>query len=253
MSFIDHFSEKSDLYASARPTYPDELFAILASLAPALDCVWDCATGNGQAALGLARHFARVEATDASEAQIAYAMSHKRVRYSVQPAEHTAFPAGSFDAVCVAQALHWFDHATFFPEIQRVLRPNGLFAAWTYDRIMLSPAINPIVKETIYDVIGPFWPKQNSLAWNGYKDIAHPFEPIEIAPPPMAFAWTLNQFLAHVHTWSATRLCMKERGPDFFEHAGERLAAVWGNPNAPQRVTMRLQWVLGRHIPSAPV
>jgi len=30
MSFIDHFSEKSDLYASARPTYPDELFVILA-------------------------------------------------------------------------------------------------------------------------------------------------------------------------------------------------------------------------------
>lgn len=247
MSFIDHFSEKSGLYASARPTYPDELFAILASLSPVHGRVWDCATGNGQAAIGLARHFTQVEATDASEAQIAHAMPHERLRYSVQPAEMTNFPDRHFDAVCVAQALHWFDHARFFAEVRRVLRPQGLFAAWTYDRILLAPELNGIIKESIYDVIEPFWPRQNTLAWNGYKDIAMPFERIDVAPPPMQFSWTRDQFLAHVHTWSATRLCMKERGADFFERAGERLAAAWGEPAQARTVTMRLQWVLGRN------
>jgi SAM-dependent methyltransferase len=247
MSFIDLFSEKSELYATARPTYPDELFSILAGLAAAHECVWDCATGNGQAAIGLAGHFDRVKATDASEAQISNAIASERVHYSVQPAERTNFEAASFDAVCVAQALHWFDHSRFFPEVHRVLRPHGVFAAWTYDRISLSPEINRVLKETIYDVIAPYWPKQNTLAWNGYKDVPFPFERIELEPPPMRFEWTLPQFLAHVHTWSATRRCMNDAGADFFDHAGERLGAIWGDPGAPQTVTMRLQWILGRH------
>jgi methylase of polypeptide subunit release factors len=74
VSFVDHFSEKSAGYARSRPTYPDELFAFLARHAPARDRAWDCATGNGQAAMGLARHFRQVEATDASAEQISHAI-----------------------------------------------------------------------------------------------------------------------------------------------------------------------------------
>ena len=59
MSFADHFSAVSAGYAAFRPRYPDALFDLLAEVAPARDAAWDCATGNGQAALGLARHFAR--------------------------------------------------------------------------------------------------------------------------------------------------------------------------------------------------
>jgi len=47
----------------------------------------------------LALHFARVEATDASAQQIEHAAPAPGVRYSVQPAEATDFPAASFDAV----------------------------------------------------------------------------------------------------------------------------------------------------------
>jgi ubiquinone/menaquinone biosynthesis C-methylase UbiE len=48
----------------------------------------------------------------------------------VQSAESTTFIDESFDAVCVAQALHWFDYELFWPEVQRVLKPSGVFAAW---------------------------------------------------------------------------------------------------------------------------
>ena len=37
-----------------------------AALTRAHERVWDCATGNGQAAIGLAEHFAHVVAPDAS-------------------------------------------------------------------------------------------------------------------------------------------------------------------------------------------
>ena len=79
MSFADHFSEISAGYAAFRPRYPDALFDLLAAAAPAREAAWDCATGSGQAALGLARHFARVFATDASDAQIGRASCRERV------------------------------------------------------------------------------------------------------------------------------------------------------------------------------
>jgi len=69
MTFKDHFSKQAEVYAKARPTYPDELFEYLAGLAPAKKLCWDCATGNGQAALPLSRYFNKVAATDGSQQQ----------------------------------------------------------------------------------------------------------------------------------------------------------------------------------------
>ena len=103
MAFTDLFSEKSANYAQSRPTYPDALYEFIASVAPSRERAWDCATGNGQAAIGLARRFKSVEATDASEQQIANAIVSPGVRFSVQPAEKTQFDDRSFDAVCVAR------------------------------------------------------------------------------------------------------------------------------------------------------
>ena len=77
MTFPDHFSDR---YEAFRPTYPETLFAYLASLVPSHDLAWDCATGNGQAALGLTPHFDAVVATDASPQQIAQARPHPKVR-----------------------------------------------------------------------------------------------------------------------------------------------------------------------------
>jgi methylase of polypeptide subunit release factors len=68
-SFVDRFAAVSDEYARFRPGYPSSLFDWLAGIAPARDLAWDCATGSGQAAVDLAERFARLIATDASEAQ----------------------------------------------------------------------------------------------------------------------------------------------------------------------------------------
>ena len=70
LKFKDHFSDRAALYATCRPLYPDSLFAQLAGLTREHRAAVDCGTGNGQAALGLTKHFRRVIATDPSEAQI---------------------------------------------------------------------------------------------------------------------------------------------------------------------------------------
>jgi len=65
------FNEKPGLYAQARPQYPAELFSFIKTLVPNANTVWDCATGNGQAAVGLSKVFGNVFATDISDEQIA--------------------------------------------------------------------------------------------------------------------------------------------------------------------------------------
>jgi SAM-dependent methyltransferase len=47
-------------------------------------------------------------------------------------AEAIPLPDASVDAVTVADAIHWFDHAAAIEEIRRVLRPGGgLAVLWT--------------------------------------------------------------------------------------------------------------------------
>ena len=74
MTFQDLFSGQSNEYRQFRPRYPIALFQYLSSLTPGHDLAWDVGTGNGQAALDLAKFYKQVVATDASKAQIENAL-----------------------------------------------------------------------------------------------------------------------------------------------------------------------------------
>ena len=154
-SFVDHFSVVSTVYARFRPRYPEALFW-LAQVAPGRELALDCATGNGQAAVGLAGHFARVIATDASAAQIEAAAATPRVEYRVAPAEASGLPDASCDLVCAAQALHWLDRPAFFAEARRVLVPGGVVAFWGYLRLRTGDAELDAELDRFHDVVvGP--------------------------------------------------------------------------------------------------
>src|SRR5688500_8140233 len=122
--FRDHFSGAASQYAAFRPLYPPALFETLAGHVALRRKAWDCATGNGQAARGLARHFDHVIATDASGEQLAMAPAHAGVSYARARAEEPPLRSRSLDLITVAQALHWFDRPAFFAEARRVLVPG---------------------------------------------------------------------------------------------------------------------------------
>lgn len=133
MTFKDHFSKQAAGYAKFRPRYTHQLFEYLGCIAPSRQLAWDCATGNGQAAVGLALVFDRVIATDASENQIANAQSHRAVEYRVAPAENSGIGSETLDLIMIAQALHWFVLDRFYAEARRVLKPDGILAASAYN------------------------------------------------------------------------------------------------------------------------
>lgn len=227
-----HFGAVAAGYARHRPTYPEALFDWLAAVAPARRQAWDCATGNGQAALPLAERFDRVVATDLSAGQLAAATPHARVAYRQAPAEASGLPDESCDLVTVAQALHWLDLDAFGREATRVLVPGGVVAAWSYGMLACAPAVDAAVGVLYEDVVGAYWHPGRRHVETGYRDLALPGAPL--APPPFAIerAWTLAELVGYLGTWSAVaRWRQAHDDADPVALVMDRLAAAWGAPD----------------------
>lgn len=236
MTFKDHFSGHAGTYQQARPTYPADLIAWLAAQIPAHECAWDAGCGNGQASVALAASFARVVATDPSANQIAHAEARPNIDYRVEPAEECTLADASADLVTVAQALHWFDHARFYPEVRRVLKPGGLLAAWTYVDCRVNDAIDAVKNRLYIDLTGPYWTPERAHVDSGYRTLPFPFA--EVAAPGFAMSanWTLAQFLAYLRSWSGTQRYLMARGEDPVSLVEIDLRAAWGAPSAQRSV-----------------
>lgn len=234
------FSDLTDLYASARPKYPPELFAFLFKHVPDFNFAWDCATGSGQAAISLAEKFNHVYASDVSSEQISQSFKHERITYSTQESENTNYDDNLFSLITVATALHWFDYSRFWTEVDRVLKPQGIFAAWTYTWFNVNDEVDSVIKNSLLDIIEPYWAPQHKICWNGYKDLEIPFTELQVPELTLENDWNLNELLAYLHTWSATRKCMTERGDQFFVDLKKSLLPVWGSEEIVKRVSMSL-------------
>jgi SAM-dependent methyltransferase len=155
------------------------LFEYLASIAPGHALAWDCATGNGQAALGLVPYFERVIATDASEGQVRNAFQHERITYRIAPAERSGIESSSVDLVTVAQAMHWFNLHDFYAEVKRALRPGGVLAAWCYPLTSVTPEVDRVILDFADGTIRDYWPPELDAVFDGYRSLDFPFEEIE--------------------------------------------------------------------------
>lgn len=244
--FKDHFSSLAEAYSRHRPRYPTEMFAYLAEQAPARELAWDCATGSGQAAAGLAEHFLRVVATDASGEQLRHAAPHPRVEYRAAPAEHCGLPEASADLVTVAQALHWFDFEAFFPEVRRVLRPGGRIAAWTYGLMRIDAPVDAVIDRLYWNDVGAFWPPERSFIEHDYRTIPFPFEEQSAPLFSMQAEWRLADLIGYLGTWSAVQRFKEAREQDPVAHAAPALGEAWGDPERVKPVLWTLPMRMGR-------
>jgi SAM-dependent methyltransferase len=244
VSFQDHFSSRATAYAGARPTYPPALFTRLAALSPGRELVWDCGTGNGQAAVGLVRHFRSVLATDPSVAQIAGSPPHARIAFRVRPESVSGLPPACADLVTVAQAAHWFDLNAFYNEARRVLRPGGILAVWCYGLCNVSFTIDEILQRFYANTIHAFWPPQRLYVEAEYETLPFPFAELSFPWPIMEQRWTLRDLGAYLETWSAVIAYTRVNGTTPVPQLLDILAPMWGPEEEPRLI----RWKLAGHI-----
>ena len=245
----DHFSSISAGYSTFRPRYPRALFEFLAAIAPRRRLAWDCGAGTGQATVDLAEFFDHVVGTDVSAEQISRAPKHPKIEWIVSPAESVPLESGSVDLITVAQALHWFDHARFYAEVRRVAGPGAAIAAWTYAAPRMDGAVGEVLRRTMFETVGAYWPPERRYVDEEYRSIPFPFE--RTAAPAFALEeqWNLAQVAGYMRTWSATTRYVAAHQQDPIVAVGQELAGLW--PDATQ--TKRITWpliVLAGHVAS---
>lgn len=245
--FKDHFSTVAKAYAEARPDYPQRLFDWIAAQAPARGLAWDVACGSGQATRGLAARFAAVHASDASAGQIAQARAPDNVVFAVEAAERCSLADASADAVCVAQALHWFDLPAFFAEAGRVLGPGGVLVAWTYDGLRVPDDVADAVAAFTREIF-PWWPAERSLVGAGYAGFDWPFAVLDVPAFALQADWPLARLLGYFSSYSATRRYREATGVDPVALHAPAIARAWGDPAA----TRRIDWPLFVHARRKP-
>eukprot|EP01026_Neomeris_dumetosa_P027614 TRINITY_DN2243_c1_g1_i8.p1 TRINITY_DN2243_c1_g1~~TRINITY_DN2243_c1_g1_i8.p1 ORF type:complete len:151 (-),score=6.62 TRINITY_DN2243_c1_g1_i8:35-487(-) len=109
-SMANLFRRQASNYSKFRPRYPEHLYDVIFQYSGKMDgqLAVDIATGNGQAANSLAKHFQHVVGIDSSEEQISFAVPERtNVSFRVGDCHRLPFEDNSVDLLTVAQALHW--------------------------------------------------------------------------------------------------------------------------------------------------
>jgi ubiquinone/menaquinone biosynthesis C-methylase UbiE len=223
------YSPIAGQYARARPGYPAELFAYLSSIVDRHLLAWDCATGNGQAALELVKHFERVIGTDISAEQIGHAVHHPRIAYRVAGANQSGIEKASVDLVAVASAIHWFDLNSFYREVERVVRPGGILAAWSYHVGDVKPPFDKVFNRFYREILAPYFPRGAKLVDDRYETITLPGQPLEVEDFEVRAAMNFDQMTAFIRSWSGTQAFLKERGEDPVDLIAGELRELWGS------------------------
>lgn len=238
VTFRDHFSAQAATYAEYRPRYPAAVADLLRGLVPG-DTAWDIGCGNGQLTLALAERFARVIATDPSEAQLRVATPHSHVEYRCATAEDSGLPDGSIDLAVAAQAAHWFDWPHFTAEVTRVTRPGSAVALIAYGKLFVDGEAGTEITHYHEHVAGPYWPPGREHIENGYRDLVLPWSPIDAPAIEMTAEWTRDELAGYLASWSATLRLIAAQGPEPFEALKARLATTW--PDGERRL---VRWPL---------
>jgi len=226
----DLFSNQASLYAQNRPGYPRGLYDYILQHVQNRQQAWDCATGNGQAAVELAAYFEKVMATDVSEKQLQQAQPHEKIEYSISTAEQTPFADNSFDCITVAQAYHWFKFDAFGSEVLRVAKPGAIIAIWGYSLIVCEDeAIDTLINTFYRETVGAYWDTERRYIDEHYTTVPFPYEVLPSKEFQISVPWNRQQLTGYFNTWSSIQHFIKANGYNPVNELAAAIEKVWGN------------------------
>jgi len=224
----DLFSKQASLYAKYRPGYPEELIEYILSFVYRRETAWDCATGNGQAAILLSHYFKKIFATDISEKQISHAIRDPSIEYSLSRAEKTSFSDNSFDLITVAQAYHWFQFESFYQEATRVGRNGAIAAVWGYGLLNVNDtALNKWIRYFYTSIVGKYWDPERQYVDEEYKTIPFYFKELPSGNFKTELQWNLEDFIGYLNTWSSVQHFIKSNNYNPVDKLADEIKSFW--------------------------
>ncbi|MBA2652915.1 MAG: methyltransferase domain-containing protein [Tatlockia sp.] len=246
MDYIKHFNQNPENYLRFRPDYPTALYDYLAKLVKENTCVWDCGTGNGQAALALTKHFDQVIATDINPQPLYLAPKSAKINYLCCSAEKMPIRDKSFDLITIAQALHWFNIDSFYQELRRVSKDSAVIAAWCYSLGKFNFEVDEVILNLYDGILGKvYWPHQRSYIDEEYRTIPFPFA--KITSPSFCIEKEMNlpELLGYLNTWSAVKEYELRSKLNPINLVAQELARAWGEPLRKHKMVWPLHLLLG--------
>lgn len=126
----------ADIYDYARPQIPDEAISRICSYLPRQpQCVVDLGCGTGLSCEKWRHCCEEVIGVDIRPDLLSIAQQKRRLglRFLCADASSACLPEGCADIVICAQAFHWMNTPEPLQQIDRILRPSGVFAILDYE------------------------------------------------------------------------------------------------------------------------
>jgi ubiquinone/menaquinone biosynthesis C-methylase UbiE len=240
----DNFSKQASGYSKFRPQYPDELIRYIVSFVENKSKVLDVATGNGQVAHKLSAFFETVYGIDISQNQLDNAYVADNIIYKVASAENTFFKNQEFDLITVAQAVHWFNFDSFYKEVYRILKPNGIFAVIGYGLFSTNADSDKILNHFYYNIVGPYWDAERKYLDENYLTIPFPFEEQVVEKFENQLEWTFKELIGYLETWSATQHYISKNNQNPIDLIRGELKSSWEEND--KKVTFPLLLRIGK-------
>ena len=176
----NRFKGFSDDYESARPvlpSYPTEI--IIRYLGRRPETVVDLGCGTGLSTMIWANYSRQVIGVEPSQDMLAVALRkhNEQISFVQGSGQHTGLENQCADVVICSQSFHWMEPTETLKEVNRILKPGGLFATIDYDwpPVSLWPADEAFeelsariktIESTVPEIQAAFvrYPKEEHLA-----------------------------------------------------------------------------------------
>ena len=134
----------------------------------------------------------------------------------MSPGETLNVEDSSIDLLTVCQAVHWFDLDTFYKEVKRVLKPNGVLALYGYFTPIVKnePEINQMIDQLYHGTLRRYFHPKIKALEESYKNLPFPFQNVTRSYEKHIFEMEsdLNHLANWFKTWSGWQEYKKKNG-----------------------------------------